>query len=54
MFRYLVLMALIVSGCSSPHELAKCHGPLVVLNTDHWRPTATDVAALAQICPEDK
>ena len=55
MFRCLVVLAVLgfVSGCSSKHELAKCKGPLLVLNTNQWHPTASDVAALDKICPED-
>jgi len=56
MFRYPVLLALlaIVSACSSPHKLAVCHGPLVVMNTDKWRPSAMEIDALGKICPEEK
>lgn len=45
---------LAASGCASRHELAGCRGPLVVMNTSHWTPSASDVAALATLCPEDK
>jgi hypothetical protein len=55
MLRYLALIAVLaVCGCTTPHKLAVCHGPLTVMNTSHWRPTASDVTALDQICPEEK
>jgi hypothetical protein len=54
MFRYVVALTVLLAGCSSKHELAKCKGPLLVLNTNHWQPTASDVAALNRICPEDR
>jgi hypothetical protein len=43
-----------LGGCNSSHQLAKCHGPLVVLNTDKWQPTPTEVVALEKVCPEDR
>ena len=54
MFRCLAVIAALaaVSGCASKHELATCKGPLLVLNTDRWQPTASDVAALDKLCPE--
>ncbi len=42
------------SGCAEQHKLAQCKGPLIVLNSAHWQPSASDVAALDKICPEDK
>jgi hypothetical protein len=55
MFRSLVLLCLLtVSACASPHNLAKCHGPLVVMNTDKWRPSAMEIDALDKVCPEEK
>jgi hypothetical protein len=55
MLRGLVLLLpLVVSACASPHKLARCYGPLVVMNTDKWRPSAMEIAALDKICPEDK
>jgi hypothetical protein len=56
MFRCLVLLALLaVSACGAPkHDLAKCHGPLVVMNTDRWRPSAMEIDALDKVCPEEK
>lgn len=52
----LMLLAALVatSGCAEQHKLAQCKGPLIVLNTSHWQPSASDVAALDKICPEDK
>jgi len=44
--------SLTIAGCASKHELAECKGPLLVLNTDQWHPTASDVASLDKICPE--
>jgi len=53
MFRYLVvIVALATTACSSKHELAQCKGPLLVLNTNQWHPTASDVTALGKLCPE--
>jgi hypothetical protein len=55
MFRCLVIVVVLVSGCASKHEFVmKCRGPLVVLNTDKWQPTQSDVAAFEKLCPEDK
>jgi hypothetical protein len=51
----LLAFALALCACSNPHKLAVCHGPLVVMNTDKWRPTAMEIDALDKICPaEDK
>jgi outer membrane biogenesis lipoprotein LolB len=50
----LVLALACLSACASQHELAKCKGPLLVLNSSHWQPSATDVAALDKLCPEDR
>jgi hypothetical protein len=50
----IVCMTLLVASCDSPHQLAKCKGPLIVMNADHWRPTATEVDALDKLCPEDR
>jgi hypothetical protein len=56
MYRCLILLAVLGLGaCTSPHKLAVCHGPLIVMNTDRWRPTAMEIDALDKICPaEDK
>ena len=55
MFRSLILLTLLgVGACTSPHKLAGCHGPLMVMNTDKWRPTAMEIDALDKVCPEDK
>lgn len=50
----LLVLTLAVSACSTSHKLAGCHGPLIVLNADKWRPTAMEIDALGKICPEDK
>ena len=49
----LFLLVLAAAGCTQTHTLATCKGPLVALNAPHWRPTATDIAALQAACPED-
>jgi hypothetical protein len=55
MFRALVLLSSLgVSACATPHKLAQCHGPLVVMNTDKWRPSAMEIDALDKVCPEEK
>jgi hypothetical protein len=55
MFRSLILLCLLtVTACASPHKLARCHGPLVVMNTDKWRPSAMEIDALDKVCPEEK
>ena len=55
-FATLALLTALVatSGCAEQHKLAQCKGPLIVLNSAHWQPSASDVAALDKICPEDK
>lgn len=55
MIRAIALLSLVVLGaCNSTHELAKCRGPLEVMNADRWRPTAMEIDALGKLCPEDK
>lgn len=57
MNRSLILAALVVlglGGCDSKHELAKCKGPLIALNSDVWRPTPDELADLERLCPEDR
>ena len=55
MFRWLiVLVALAAAGCASRHELAKCKGPLIALNSSHWTPTPDELSALDKLCPEDR
>lgn len=55
MLRCLTVIVLLLSGgCSAKHEfVTKCKGPLVVLNTDKWQPTQTDITAFNKLCPED-
>ncbi|MGI4814130.1 MAG: hypothetical protein ACRYGG_12485 [Janthinobacterium lividum] len=52
-FTLLAAMAT-TAGCAEQHKLAQCKGSLVVLNSTHWQPSASDVAALDKLCPEDK
>jgi hypothetical protein len=54
--RTLTLIALTAfSGCAEKHEfVTTCRGPLVVLNTDKWQPSKTDVAVFESICPEGR
>jgi hypothetical protein len=55
MLRWLIIfVALAAVGCSSRHELAKCKGPLIALNSSHWAPTAQEMSALDKLCPEDR
>jgi hypothetical protein len=57
MFRRIVMplaVLLAIAGCASKHELAKCHGPLIAMNSDRWHPTDTELVALEELCPEDR
>ena len=55
MFRYLIVHVLLAAaGCASKHELAKCKGPLIALNSSHWAPTPDELSALDKLCPEDR
>lgn len=47
-------IAVLLGGCANDHKLAGCKGPLIALNSDHWRPTPEQMAALSKACPEDK
>lgn len=50
----ILALALLASACSTPHQLAKCTGPLEILNPGQWQPTPTELAAIDKLCPEDK
>lgn len=50
----LALALACLSACAPQHELARCKGPLLVLNSSHWQPSASDIAALDKLCPEDR
>jgi hypothetical protein len=55
MFRCIVIIiSILVAGCASKHELAKCKGPLIALNSSHWAPTPDELSALDKLCPEDR
>jgi outer membrane biogenesis lipoprotein LolB len=49
-----IVAVMALSACASKHELAKCHGPLIAMNSDQWRPTALEMAELEKLCPEDR
>jgi hypothetical protein len=50
----LIVLAAATTGCTAKHDLAKCKGPLIVMNADKWRPSAMEIDALDKICPEEK
>jgi hypothetical protein len=50
----MISVAALLCACSSKHELAKCKGPLIALNSGHWAPTPDELSALNKLCPEDR
>jgi hypothetical protein len=50
----ILVLSIAISGCTSKHELARCKGPLIVMNQDHWQPSPLEIDALGKLCPEEK
>lgn len=43
MHRLVLIVLLVVAGCSTNHELAEARGPLFPLNDGHWAWTSADL-----------
>ena len=46
------LVVLLSAGCASKHEMAKCSGPAVALNTSRWTPSAEQQAEMNRLVQE--
>lgn len=51
---FIVLIALLVVGCSSNQEAPACKGAVVALNVGHWTPTPVDMSDMAKICKDER
>lgn len=49
-----IALLMLVAGCASDDEFAKCKGSVVALNPDHWTPTAQQMAVFQKMCAAER
>ncbi|MDO9712549.1 hypothetical protein [Paracraurococcus lichenis] len=53
MMRFALALALLgTTACAEKHELAKCEGVVLALNTDRWKPSPEQQAEMDRLAAE--